>query len=287
MKYLLLSAATFILILLALLALGQALAAPLSPTSIKSSTITAGQPNPPENKASTVHLVVTEFCPLFCFKNNLHKGLESLLKEIYAEQGIEAVFYTLPMARTFKEVIEGNYDAIINPTHPALLSLNRTNKSLYDMKVCSYTHNNTTWNKDADPNMTSLKFGLVKDYDYTSYSARLAANISLASRENRVEYIVPFSQPDIRNFRKLLAERIDVTVTSHAVAKYLVNHNQWQGRIKNIGCFDGLLPTYIWFTPARPHTDYYQKLFDQNIDRYKHQEFYKDFIRTYRDESQT
>lgn len=235
------------------------------------------------SKQNPLHLVVIEFCPLFCFKNNQRTGLELVLRELYAEQGIEAEFHTLPMARAFKEVLEGQYDAIINPIHSSLQSLNRATNSIYDMKACSYSRSDSTWNRDTDPSMRSLRFGLVKDYDYTSYSAELTQIIHQASRENRIEYIVPFSQPDIRNFRKLLAGRIDITVTSHAVAGYLIKNNQWQGRIKNIGSFDELVPTYIWFSPARPKAAYYRQVFDENIDHYKQQELYQNFINTYRD----
>ncbi len=228
-------------------------------------------------------LVVIEFCPMFCYKDRSSPSLGKILKELYAEQGIEVVLFSLPMARAFKEVLEGQYDGIINPDHPALASLQRNEKSIYDMKICMYSHSGSTWNQESDPNMTSLRLGLVKDYNYKNYSSHLATIVNLATRENRAEFIVPFSQPDARNFRKLLAGRIDVTITSHAVAKYLIELNQWQGRIKKNNCFNNYLPTYIWFSPKRPNIDYYQKILDNNIERYKQQDYYKRFIKTYRD----
>lgn len=228
-----------------------------------------------------LQLVVLEFCPVFCFKNNQFGDLKKVMVELYAEQNVKVTHVTLPMARAFKEVLEGRYDGIINPDHSALLTLTRTEKTIYDMKICSYNRTDSSWSITTDPHMTSLRLGLVKDYNYSSYSKQLSSIVSLASRENRVEYIVPFSQPDTRNFRKLLAGRIDTTITSHAVARYLIELNQWQNRIKVISCFEKTLPTYIWFAPNRPNSNHYKKLFDNNIDRFKQQDFYKSFIQTY------
>ncbi len=236
-----------------------------------------------QGENAKLQLVVIEFCPVFCFKSTQKIDLKRIVEELYAEQGIEVVHSSFPMARAFKEVLDGRYDGIINPDHPALQPLTRTEKSLYDMKACSYIRADSSWGIKTDPLMTSLRFGLVKEYNYRSYSKQLANIINLASRENRAEYIASFSQQDIRNFRKLLAGRIDVTVTSHAVASYLIEINQWQDRIKIGSCFNEPLPTYIWFNSNNVNFDYYKSIFDENIDRFKQQENYLKFIRRYRD----
>lgn len=233
----------------------------------------------------TLQIVAIEFCPVICFRDNQQTDLTEIVTAIYAEHDIDVEYLMLPMGRAFKEVLEGRYDGIINPDHPALLSLSRTHSSLYDMQVCSYSSVDSAWNKDTDPHMASLQLGLVKDYNYSSYSKTLNAIVSLAVQEGRVEYIVPFSQQDARNFRKLLAGRIDATITSYAVAKYLIEQNQWQKRIKASHCFEEILPTYIWFSPKHATIDHYRSIFDNNIERYKQHEPYKTMIKAYQYES--
>jgi len=210
--------------------------------------------------AETITLVADEWCPYTCKPDSDKPGLFiEIAKKVFAREGIDVTYKTIPWARAIEETRAGKYTSIagasigdardfIFPTEPQAQSV-----------MTFYVKYGSRWTYQNLASLDKISLGTIVDYSYSnlidSYIAKNKDNMRLVQQvggNNALE----------SNVLKVIKKRVGATIESAAVMEYYL---ATQGRTGQL-IAAGAMPVnddqnlYIAFSPKDPNAKRYARI---------------------------
>ncbi|MBF7728976.1 substrate-binding periplasmic protein [Pseudomonas sp. N040] len=202
--------------------------------------------------AESLLAIGDEWCPYNCASDNPRPGyLVELLRDIYAEQGLQVEYRVVPWSRALKMMADGKADLLLATTPETTPGL-PLSVAVGEDRTCFYVPRGSAWRYSGLAELQQRRFGVIQDYSYDGGGALdglIAASTSAAgpamasSGENALQ----------NNFNKLLAGRVDLVLENCAVGSYSLRRYGLRERIQSAGSLPGYRGVLnIGFNPAAP-----------------------------------
>lgn len=203
-----------------------------------------------------ITIVSDPICPLVCTKQHNDTQLPGyvleIAKAIFGQKGQNVEFLALPYARAIQQVRAGQFDAIITlPSDAPDFVFPLENQGV--ISGCFYSNQSDAY--EYTPSTLEGKvMGLTKGPNYQSMP-QLA---SFVKKFSKTEYITWLHGPDAskKGFRMLLKRRIDAIGMPQKEARWIIDQEKINRKIKESGCFT-VGNIYIGFSPVNTQSKHY------------------------------
>ena len=208
--------------------------------------------------------VADEWCPFNCVPGDEHEGFVlDIVRRIYADEGYEIHYASIPWTRVLREVRSGTYDAAIAATG------NEAPGLVYPVESCGVSDNafftriGSPWRWTGIQSLANIRTAFIRDYDYGGSFAHY-----LDERKNSP--MTTFSVGEValaKNMRLLAWGRIDLVVADVIVGRYTLRTMGLDDVIECNGRENIPEPVFVAFSPQREDARHLAELYDQGIDR--------------------
>jgi polar amino acid transport system substrate-binding protein len=201
-----------------------------------------------EAAADTIVVRADYWCPYNCTPGDPRPGyLIELMARALAPLGHDVDYAMAPWDRALADVAAGRIDAVVGATTLEAEGLVLTQPVGIDSD-CFFVRHNNAWRYDGVASLEQILLGVVSGYthDEGPIDAYIAAqegpggSVIAARGDSGAE----------TNIKLLLLGRIDATLDSHAVTRYIVAQAGRSQHIEEAGCLEAI-PLYIAISPKR------------------------------------
>lgn len=217
-------------------------------------------------RAETLVIAGDLWCPINCPADGGRPGIfVELAQQIFAESGIEVEYRVLNWARAVADTRSGRLGAVIGagvqdapdfiftPTAPGL------------SRMCFYALRGGDWHYQGLASLENRRLGAINGY---SYGDELDLYLQRMRQSPQVQ-LVTGDQALLTNLRKLRRGRVDVLMENAWVMQNVLTEHHLFDEIVEVGCRPYDIPIYLAFSPSRPESAGYARLFEQGLQRFR------------------
>jgi polar amino acid transport system substrate-binding protein len=216
---------------------------------------------PSSLSANTITLVADEWCPYNCVPKSEKPGyVVEIAREIFKKSGHKVVYKILPWERALSSTMEGINDGVLVATPFSMPKgiFQKNHFGFYSMNY--YVKKKNKWNYTSLKSLENKEIGAISGYSYGEPFDKWSR-----SHSSNIQFLFGTFNPTLRNFNKLLIERIDVFIEDHNVANYIMNKHQITNKFRSAGVNGEAQPVYIGFSPSNEYSKVYTKLLSDGI----------------------
>ncbi|RDH42723.1 substrate-binding periplasmic protein [Zooshikella ganghwensis] len=226
---------------------------------------------PIKGATDTIVLATGSWCPYICPETFSEAGLNDepgfvveIVREILNEHGHQIKLAIVPWSRAIRGASNGSYDGLLGTvpaTVPEMIFPER-GQSFYHM--CFFTRVDSTWKYEGVKSLTSVRLGVVQDYDYDN-GGELDQYIQ---HEINGYWVIPISGEDKdalkTNVRRIEQGRVDVIIDGREVIDYYFKDKE--KTVREAGCISRD-EMYVAFSPMNERAQEYAEIMSKGMVR--------------------
>lgn len=227
-------------------------------------------------------LVADEWCPYNCAQEDAQPGyVIDLLQAIFTQAGMPATYLVTPWTRAIRMVEQGKADLLVGTT-PEITPHLLLSLPIGENRTCFFAARGSSWHFQQMADLHEQRLGVIQDYG--SYDAGGVLDRYIASSPPAQGKVLRATgaQALQKNFRMLLAGRLDVVVENCTVGTYRLQKLGLMEKIQLAGRLDSFNGTVnIGLNPNAPDAQKWLTLINQGLNERRRNGELERLLQTY------